>query len=437
MGDKMKNNTRRVAILFLTTLMVIMALLSLTMIACKKTQTQTYVIAFSTENASHGSVSGSCESGAKVELGKTVTLTATPSDEGYEFLGWYSQGELKASANPYEFEVMEDVTLVAKFKELWHHHNYKHLTYAMEDNTVYQIAKCECSQTQKTAFSDYTFIDNIYDLLQALEKKGEKDRLLVLDNGYPFGRIEINDLNHFDENITIMGKEGTIIDGIMINSGKGSENANKLTDVMPAGITIIGIEFTDDLHVVNCSTDRLTIKDCTFVDGAGINIRANSYDGLDEVNARPVSQINTISNTTIENCTFTTYSNKVNKTKINLYDVNGVTIKNNNISGCDYNAIQINNRSLDGIYGNIVIEGNDIRDTYSRAIRFTNIKGDVTIKNNAFSYIDGSKENNGEVIKANSTAETSLIVFEGNTLDGLPIEVDSEKVVWQKSVLDN
>ncbi len=430
MGDKMKNNKRIVSILFLTALLIAMATLSLTMTACKTPETESYTISYSTENALYGSVSGTCDSGAKVEKGKAVTLTATPSDEGYEFLGWYSQSQLKSNANPYEFEVTDNVTLVAKFKELWHHHNYKHLAYSIDENDViYRTTKCSCGEEKTAEFTDYTSVIDTSGLLSALVSTGEKNRLVVLDSGWVFSFVEIYDLNHFDENITIIGKEGASINGMMINSGKNDSNANATTDVMPSGVTFIGVEFTADFKVANCSMDKLTLKDCTFTNGAGIAIRSNSYDGLDEnLLVRPAHQKNTVSNVTIENCVFERNAGVYQKTKIYLFDIDGVTIKNNLISNCEYNAIQINNKSLDGIYGNVVIEGNEISDTIDRAIRITSIKGNITIKNNAFSYIALSSDNAGEVIKASSKATSTVVIFEGNTIDSQPLTLDGVKV---------
>ncbi len=360
----MKNSKRRLGIWALTFLMLIVASLSITMTACKKTDPPGHVCAY-TEHVS------------------------------------YSKEE----------DVDNEI-----FK-------------------VYRTMKCDCGQTQTAEITDYTLVDDAYTLRTQLQSTGVRNRLIVLNNGWQFGYLELG-LDYFDEGLTIIGKEGTTMNGFMINSGKGENDANENTDVMPSRVTFIGIEFSNDLHVVNCSMDRLTIKDCTFIDGAGINIRANSWTGVDEVNARPLGKRNTISNTTIEGCTFERYAGVTNKTKIAMYDINGVTIKNNTISSCDYNAIQLNSRSLDGVYGDIIIEGNTISETYSRAIRITNIKKDIYVKDNTFSNINTSGNDNGQIFKANTKTETTLIVFTGNTLDGSSIEVDDAKVVWENVIVE-
>ncbi len=75
--------------------------------------TQKYQITFN--GNANGSVSATADgqsliSSHKVVGGTSITLTAT-AEEGYEFTGW-SDG---ATANPYTFEVTEDVTLTANF----------------------------------------------------------------------------------------------------------------------------------------------------------------------------------------------------------------------------------------------------------------------------------------------------------------------------------
>ncbi len=430
----MKNSKRRLKTLLIASVMLMISLLSLTMVACKTPEEQSYKITYQTENVLYGLVSGTCASGQDVKKGTNVTLTATPEDE-YSFTGWYVENTLKSNANPYTFSVSEEISLTAKFEYVGHVCAYnEHVAYSIdEDDVVYRTTKCSCGLTKTAEFTDYTLVGNVSKLSNALVSTGVKNRLVVLDSGWPYDRIELG-LNHFDEGLTIMGKQGVIMKGLIITSGKGTNNADALTDVMASGVTIMGIEFTDDLQVYNCSMDKLTIYNCVFTDGAGINIRANSWTGIDEVDARELFQRNTISNTTIENCTFegrtTAETNGVdmgarNGTKICLFDINGVNIKNNNIRNCKFNAMQLNERSNDGVLGNIVIEGNTISNTDDRAIRINNIKGNVTVKDNAFSNIN----NGGEILKATSKLSITVVVFTGNTLGGQAIEINDSKVV--------
>ena len=432
----MKNSKRRLKAFLIASVMFVVSLLSLMMVACKTPEEQSYKITYQTENVLYGSVSGTCDSEQDVKKGTNVTLTATAEDE-YSFTGWYVENDLKSTANPYTFSVSEEISLTAKFEYVGHVCAYnEHVSYSIdEDDVVYRTTKCSCGLTKTAQFTDYTSVGNVSQLSNALVSTGVKNRLVVLNSGWPYDRIELG-LNHFDEGLTIIGKQGVIMKGLILNSKKGLYNANATTDVMASGVTIMGIEFTDDLQVYNCSMDKLTIYNCIFTDGAGINIRANSWTGIDEVDERESYQRNTISNTTIENCTFEGRTeaeiNGVdmgarNGTKICLFDINGVTIKNNNISNCKYNAIQLNERSNDGVLGNVVIEGNTISNTDDRAIRINNIKGNITVKDNAFSNVN----NGGEILKATSKVSTTVVVFSGNTLGGNAIEVNDAKAPRQ------
>ena len=62
---------------------------------------------------SRGAVSGLAYLG-KYETGSIVSLTAAPLS-GYEFEGWFINGELVESGNTYTFTVFENVRIYAKF----------------------------------------------------------------------------------------------------------------------------------------------------------------------------------------------------------------------------------------------------------------------------------------------------------------------------------
>ena len=59
---------------------------------------------------------GTVSEGALYEKGATATVTATPA-EGYEFDGWYENGEKVSSDASYSFKVTKHTQLVAKFSE--------------------------------------------------------------------------------------------------------------------------------------------------------------------------------------------------------------------------------------------------------------------------------------------------------------------------------
>lgn len=445
----MKNIKRNINALFVASVILVIALFSLTLVACKTPEVQSYKITYATENALYGAVSGSCNSGEEVKSGTSVTLTATPEDE-CSFTGWYVGNTLKSNANPYTFSASEEISLVAKFEYVGHVCSFNtHVAYSIDEDldndtfTVYRTMKCSCGETQTAEFSDYVSVIDTAGLRNQLISTGVKNRLVVLENGWTYGQLELG-LNHLDEGLTILARDGVTMSGLTIDSGKSLIEANAIEDVMASNVIIAGITFTRDLTVINCSIEGLTIKDCTFTEGSGINARANSFDGFDspgDVGKRNEFQINKITDLTIESCVFSG-SNNVNdfnnqKTKIYGFDVDGVTIRNCNISSCEYNAIQLNNKKLDGVYGNIIIEGNTISDTFSRAIRITNIMENLIVKDNVLSHIDTSGNDNGQIFKANSQSATTVITFTGNKLNGSIIEVNDPKVVWEHSVLEN
>ena len=72
--------------------------------------TTTFVVNASSDNASHGVVSG----GGEFSYGESCTLTATAA-EGYMFTCWTENGEVVSSSNPYTFSVTSDHNLIASF----------------------------------------------------------------------------------------------------------------------------------------------------------------------------------------------------------------------------------------------------------------------------------------------------------------------------------
>lgn len=79
----------------------------------KETTTKDNSVQVNIRTQGRGSVTGA----GKYESGDNVTLTATPRN-GYDFEGWYQNGELQSSEYSYSFTVGDnDMTITAKFIE--------------------------------------------------------------------------------------------------------------------------------------------------------------------------------------------------------------------------------------------------------------------------------------------------------------------------------
>ena len=94
-----------------------------------------YVIEYSAEDPSRGSVFGSVASGSCIAAGTSVTLSATPS-VGKDFLGWYVNGELVSSDAEYTFVMpTKNVTVVAKFGSVCDIEGHDNVTYEAQEPT--------------------------------------------------------------------------------------------------------------------------------------------------------------------------------------------------------------------------------------------------------------------------------------------------------------
>ncbi len=316
-----------------------------------------------------------------------------------------------------------------------------------EEDKLYQYVVCDCSADRvKQEITDYTSVNGqtLFDYLHT----GEEDRILVLESDY-YGFIELNSVESYDNNLTLIAKGSVNFEGLLITSGSSNVAANSVNDVMPSNLKLINIGFSLDVHVRNCSMDGITLYNCNFTDGARIYISSNSfsaepydmsYFGSDASvfpSARAEHQYNVIKNITIEKCSFSGEKNpNVYKdiTKMIIFDVENITIKDNVIESAGYSAVQLNSQesddsrpSFNGITGNIVIEGNQISNTKSRALRFNGVRSfsNITIKNNT---LVNSVDEKGEAIKGSSMGTNISVIFSGNTLDGQALYNDGVKV---------
>ncbi len=314
-----------------------------------------------------------------------------------------------------------------------------------ENDKLYGKATCECGDTGVKEITDYTVVtpETIGDYF----KTGQSNRILVLEDGN-YDMFEFNSVESFDRNLTIIAKgEEAYVGGILITSGATLFGASTQRDTMPSNLKVIGLKMTQNFHLRNCSMDGITIYDCDFVEGCRVTLSPNAFiidnadvpvfgsDGSATADKRQSNQINKVTNVRIENCSFTDakIDDETNQlSKIQIRDADDVTIKSNLINKSGYSAIQLISELI-GFGGNLTIEGNTISETVSRALRLNVINADstLTIKDNVFSDVDTSGNENGEVIMASSVNASVSVIFSGNTIDGEELAQNGEKVIIQ------
>lgn len=78
-----------------------------------------WTLAYSVSPVGGGTIACSIASGSSVNYGTSVTMTATSSNPGYHFLGWYDSNDQLVDSNAtYTFTMPDNnVTLVAKFSQ--------------------------------------------------------------------------------------------------------------------------------------------------------------------------------------------------------------------------------------------------------------------------------------------------------------------------------
>lgn len=198
----------------------------------------------------------------------------------------------------------------------------------------------------------------------------------------------------FSGGVTIIGKERVTADCIVTNTFTTFPK-----NMVFKNISFYGTGFSAYLVEV----DTISFIDCKFDKGTGISILKN-----------------TAKNITIENCIFKGTVSDNNP--IIFSDLINAVIKNNTVESSGYNAIQTADAD-----GEILIEGNKISNTNSRALRF-NVRNSAkfTIKNNTFTNTDNMSdtdiEERGEIIKIYPSSDNPSAVIKveasGNTHNG-------------------
>lgn len=203
-------------------LIVSVLCLSLFAIACGG-EPQRYTISYSTENQAYGSVSGTCDSGSKVEADTDITLTAT-AKEGYTFEKWCLSGtdttvcetaiynftmpnsdysvEAKFTINSYVLNVEFDETACSVTITEEHSSNVYQsgdsvvfntpLIITITEKTGYDFVKIVEGQEQISTLSVYTFNMPAKEYNLNIETKLEKRKVQFISQSVIIKTVEVD-----------------------------------------------------------------------------------------------------------------------------------------------------------------------------------------------------------------------------------------------------
>lgn len=275
-----------------------------------------------------------------------------------------------------------------------------------------------------------------------------------------YGRIDLHGQNAYPEDCTFIGCEGATVAGVSITSGIKSDTLQASADIsdaiLPQGLTVKDITFTDSFCLRNARVDNLTIDHCVFGEKTNISIspecfvdaygedRFSEPKGNGSMYRFPYAHLKQ-KNLVIRDCELVGSTDtpqwdgdgiKRNASAINVVGVDGVTVYHNTTNG-GWNGIQVGGEITNYNVlstGKVSITKNTVKNTQYRGINAHSIyDGDVTIAENALESI-----NHADKIIVCFTDNTTLTwdvwnehkdYSKPNTCDGKAIDVGSGIVV--------
>lgn len=278
----------------------------------------------------------------------------------------------------------------------------------------------------------YVSIDATPSTLTDLIANAQTNTTINLTDG-DYGFIMLKGKSSFPDNLTIYGtsRSNVKIAGVCITSNqpahevvKEDEYNNKDSDInnatMHKNLKFKNVTFTKPFSVRNCDITGLKIENCTFNDGATIELNPNGFsnfygdDRSGTATFAPHYATRRAHDTVIKDCHFIngyalneTNGNEL-KHAIFARCVDGITIHNNIIDAANYNGIQINGNAWSATKpwydaanrGRITITSNVINNTGSRSVRLNLFENAVItfIYNKMYNanLLPAEKTDNGE-----------------------------------------
>jgi len=213
--------------------------------------------------------------------------------------------------------------------------------------------------------------------------KAESDgETIILKAGTYTGLEFTNPANFNAKNLTIVGEEGTIIEGFSVNGWSATSN------IVIDGLTFKNVTFlTSGLLLSTASMTNVTVEDCDFLNNACIH----QNDKTEK-----------LTNLTVKGCNFNGVAGGANTiTAIMLENTENVVV-----SRCTFTDIQFNVLQAGILAGTVEIDGNKVNGTGDRVFRFVDVaNADITISNNT---ITSDGDDNGELAKSSNASEITL-----------------------------
>ena len=313
--------------------------------------------------------------------------------------------------------------------------------------------------SESIPINDEVVVYNSAQLREAIGNARPNTTILLADGKYDLLTLTSNEFHgqalqskisneplatKFPKNLTLKSENqyDAVFHGLSITSGVPSteqHNINIQRNILPEGLTLDGITFDNYLTLRNCQMEKLTIKNCKFINNSGIYLAPQKTDdeiyGYDKNSEQYASEPTQtlfgyhklwIKDVLITDCLFDFDENigksSAHNIRINVNSVENITIQRNTFNGSWTSALQVlggtsgNGYATKGGFasasGNIRIGNNKINNCRERAFKIYRIENAIielaynTIKNTDVDSTDS------EVIKISEIRDYNSSIYQ-------------------------